>query len=169
MRPNQLIRSRNIDLLARGAGIWFLLVVAPAALAQTQILSCTAPGGFGVGVPPAPAIPLGSLKSVANPVLPNGPSGLPRDDLAAYIANVPAAIQLGKALFWDIQAGSDNKTACATCHHQAGADTRTQNQLNPGANGAWDGYGANLGFKAADFPFTAGNPATRNIDNVAGS
>ena len=33
------------------------------------------------------------------------------------------AIALGKALFWDQQAGSDG-IACASCHFAAGADTR---------------------------------------------
>ena len=45
-----------------------------------------------------------------------------------------AAIQLGKALFWDVQVGSDNKTACATCHNFGGADWRTKNQLAAGGN-----------------------------------
>jgi cytochrome c peroxidase len=43
-----------------------------------------------------------------------------------------AAIQLGKALFWDMQVGSDGQ-ACASCHFHAGADSRTKNQLSPGA------------------------------------
>src|SRR5690242_2037102 len=30
-----------------------------------------------------------------------------------------AAQRLGKALFWDVQAGSDGQTACATCHASA--------------------------------------------------
>lgn len=42
-----------------------------------------------------------------------------------------AAVQLGKALFWDMQVGSDGM-ACASCHGHAGADNRTRNQLNPG-------------------------------------
>lgn len=40
-------------------------------------------------------------------------------------------IVLGKALFWDMQAGSDGM-ACASCHFHAGADARLRNQLNPG-------------------------------------
>jgi len=40
---------------------------------------------------------------------------------------------LGKALFWDQQAGSDGN-ACASCHFVAGADTRLKNQINPGFN-----------------------------------
>ncbi|HEY6006280.1 MAG TPA: cytochrome c peroxidase [Anaeromyxobacter sp.] len=42
-----------------------------------------------------------------------------------------AAIQLGKAFFWDVQAGSDGQ-ACASCHFHAGADSRARNQLSPG-------------------------------------
>ena len=38
---------------------------------------------------------------------------------------------LGKALFWDQQAGSDGN-ACAGCHFSAGADARITNQLSPG-------------------------------------
>lgn len=41
------------------------------------------------------------------------------------------AIALGKALFWDQQAGSAGQ-ACASCHFNAGADTRLTNQLSPG-------------------------------------
>ena len=44
-----------------------------------------------------------------------------------------AARQLGKALFWDMQVGSDGQ-ACASCHFHAGADNRIKNQLNPGVN-----------------------------------
>jgi len=43
------------------------------------------------------------------------------------------AAVLGKALFWDQQAGSDG-VACASCHFNAGADSRLVNQLSPGAN-----------------------------------
>jgi hypothetical protein len=39
---------------------------------------------------------------------------------------------LGKALFWDMQVGSDGVQACATCHFRAGADPRTKNQISPG-------------------------------------
>lgn len=52
-------------------------------------------------------------------------------DLTGIVVNRDIAIALGKALFWDIQAGSDGM-ACASCHFAAGADTRIINQLNPG-------------------------------------
>ncbi|MBI2858140.1 MAG: hypothetical protein HYX90_03580 [Chloroflexi bacterium] len=41
------------------------------------------------------------------------------------------AVVLGKALFWDMQVGSDGQ-ACASCHFAAGADNRAKNQWNPG-------------------------------------
>jgi len=59
----------------------------------------------------------------------------PVSNLGDFLKPGPAAqtavVRLGKALFWDMQAGSDGQ-ACASCHFQAGADTRAQNQLNPG-------------------------------------
>ena len=36
------------------------------------------------------------------------------------------ALALGKALFWDMQVGSDGLHACATCHFHAGADPRRE-------------------------------------------
>jgi cytochrome c peroxidase len=90
------------------------------------------------------------------------------------------AAQLGKALFWDMQLGSDGN-ACASCHFHAGADNRIKNQLNPdvkriqnvregdviGFHFALDAAdlalqlfpGHNYTFKAADFPFV------KNIGN----
>lgn len=156
-----------------------LPVTSPAPAAYE--LSCPAPGtGFGpLVVAPAgalPFVPLGSLREVPNPVLPRDPvTGAPalREDLAPYVADVAAAIQLGKALFWDVQAGSDDATACATCHHQAGADARSTNQLHPGADGLWGSrgaitYGPNFPLGAEDFPMT--DPlAARDVDDVVGS
>lgn len=52
-----------------------------------------------------------------------------------YIKNMAVARQLGKAFFWDMQAGSDGIVACATCHHSAGVDKRLKNTLNPGTAG----------------------------------
>ncbi len=46
------------------------------------------------------------------------------------IVDKEKAIILGKALFWDINVGSDG-VACATCHFHAGADRRTKNQIAP--------------------------------------
>jgi cytochrome c peroxidase len=53
------------------------------------------------------------------------------------IIDQAAAVRLGKALFWDIQVGSDGQTACATCHFQAGTDARKTNAVNPGPDGKY--------------------------------
>ncbi len=117
-------------------------------------------------------------------------------DLGTYVANKDAAIALGKALFWDMQTGSDGKTACATCHWHAGADVRTRNTLHPGAPGSAFGHqtaagpalaaaalaefpGVNLDLTSADFPFhrlenmdqpeSDSNPVTFDAKKVVGS
>ncbi len=67
-----------------------------------------------------------SLKAAPIPPVPGlltGPSPI--------VVNQAKAIALGKALFWDMAAGSDG-IACASCHFHAGADQRTKNQLDPG-------------------------------------
>ncbi len=69
---------------------------------------------------PAVLVPLSTIPVPAPPTI-----GL-------YIVNNNAAVTLGKALFWDMQVGSDGVQACATCHFHAGADSRTTNQLSPG-------------------------------------
>ena len=58
-------------------------------------------------------------------------------NLRAAVLDEPLVLQLGKALFWDEQLGSDGRTACASCHHHAGADSRSVNSINPGANGTF--------------------------------
>ncbi|MEI7535557.1 MAG: cytochrome c peroxidase [Comamonadaceae bacterium] len=68
-----------------------------------------------------------SLKMVGVPPVPG---------LASFVRNTQAAIVLGKALFWDVQAGSDGN-ACASCHFHAGADNRMKNQLSPGHAGGF--------------------------------
>jgi cytochrome c peroxidase len=90
----------------------------------------------------------------------------PLPDLTGIVVDRNAAIALGKALFWDIGAGSDGQ-ACASCHFHAGADMRVKNQLNPGkddgtttavfgdANGLMKSgavAGPNYTLQPADFP-----------------
>jgi cytochrome c peroxidase len=70
-----------------------------------------------------PIRPLAALGTVPTPAV----SGI-----NTYILNNTAAVTLGKALFWDMQTGSDGVQACATCHFNAGADSRIKNQVNPG-------------------------------------
>jgi cytochrome c peroxidase len=101
---------------------------------------------------------LASLKTVPVP----GPTA---SELSDVVRNKAAAIALGKAFFWEMQFGSDGFTACATCHFNAGADSRTMNQTDPGlrrvdANGNpapdsttfFPGFGPNHQLSASDYP-----------------
>ncbi|WP_460158061.1 cytochrome-c peroxidase [Pseudomonas sp. S2_H10] len=83
--------------------------------------------------PPVPDVPtLQSLRGLLPPD-PSGTEGGRKVDLMTdYVLNRPAAVLLGKALFWDMEIGSDGSTACASCHFHAGVDHRTTNQINPG-------------------------------------
>jgi cytochrome c peroxidase len=93
----------------------------------------------------------GDLKAVPVPLPPN---------LFDFVADRDAAIALGKALFWDMQVGSDGVQACASCHFRAGADPRSKNQLSPGlkhvpqADLDYTKGGPNYQLKKSDFPLT---------------
>jgi len=133
-------------------GLFSLSLIAGPALAQF----------IEDAAPPPP-----SLKEMEIPAVVEKISGLPLvdesvDGAGGFIKNNDAAILLGKALFWDTQAGS-NGEACGTCHYHAGADNRSKNQLSPGikgGNGVFDvtrsgGGGPNYQLNAADYPFHA--------------
>lgn len=87
------------------------------------------------------------------------------------------AIALGKALFWDVNVGSDGM-ACASCHFHAGADRRVSNQIAPqgkhplvhdpvfstDAGGAARGPNARL--EHGDFPFFQTDAPLNPLGNV---
>ncbi len=99
-------------------------------------------------------------------------------NLSEFVRDEQSLVVLGKALFWDMQIGSDGRTACATCHFHAGADARSRNQLNPGTRrGRADGtadpdvaFAAHLGpnhqLTAADFPLS---PFTNDVVGSQGA
>jgi len=95
----------------------------------------------------------GDLRGVAVP----GPDPA---NLNLYVKDRQAAIALGKALFWDMQVGSDGMTACASCHFRAGADPRSKNQLSPGlkhvpnADLTFKRGGPNYQLTGEEFPLT---------------
>ncbi len=101
---------------------------------RARMLAAGVALGVMLGMPTASFGILVSLKTVPVPV---------PLDIGNYISNQFAAEQLGKALFWDMQVGSDGVQACATCHFHAGADVRTRNQLSPGILGGDEQYGNN--------------------------
>src|SRR6185369_13650776 len=129
-----------------------------SALSACAFLSILVAGGAT-----ANAQGLSSLKRVTPPQPSN---------LSQYVRDPAALVVLGKALFWDMQAGSDGRTACATCHFHAGADHRAQNQLS----NLTAGLTANSLLSDSDFPFhvlsNPGNnrsPVVRDSAAVAGS
>lgn len=147
-------------------------------------LALAALGGIAGGVlahlGPSPI----GLKGIAPPDVPglwSGPDPI--------IVDRQKALVLGKALFWDVNVGSDG-VACATCHYHAGADARVKNQLAPaGKSGigsgarfdaAADGLprGPNYTLRRSDFPLTQSRDPlvevgvagfARRSDDVVGS
>ena len=88
------------------------------------------------------AVPLGSLKTVAIPEPAN---------LGDFVRDRKLALVLGKALFWDMQAGSDGVQACASCHFHAGSDNRSRNQISPATGKVGSDW-----LPAPDYSFTVG-------------
>src|SRR4051812_49293376 len=96
-------------------------------------------------------------------------------DLQRFVKDNTAARKLGKALFWDMQAGADGRQACASCHYNAGADNRSRNQINP-RGGSFTLKGPNAQLNAADFPLhklsdpnNSASAVLSDTDNVVGS
>ncbi len=115
-------------ICVEGKGYWFYTNIA------TDLL-------------PEPPEPLAALGTLPVPEPPN---------LALVVKDKAAAIQLGKALFWDMQLGSDG-AACASCHFHAGTDNRTRNTISPGLNAGDTAFqvvsGANQVVTADMYPF----------------
>ena len=114
----------------------------------------------------------GTIPRVLNPPLASDLTNLPGDlravpvpgpgdqELVEFVKDKQAAIALGKALFWDMQVGSDGVQACASCHFRAGADPRSKNQLSPGLKHVpqqdldFKVGGPNYQLTSAEFPLT---------------
>jgi cytochrome c peroxidase len=100
-------------------------------------------------------------------------------NLFQFVKNKPAAIKLGKALFWDMQAGSDGIQSCASCHFSAGTDNRLKNTVNPGTRAGditFQVRGPNDTLQPGDFPFHQrqnpdfqDSPIIRDFNDVVGS
>ena len=103
----------------------------------------------------------GPLSASANVIQPL--TALPPDpeNLEVFVTDRDAAVRLGKALFWDEQVGSDGRVACATCHHQAGADSRITNRVAPREDGFQMSSGVGATLTVSDFPYFS--------DDVVGS
>jgi len=98
-------------------------------LLSAVLIGLLLPGGAAWGVVIITPPDLVPLSQIAVPI--------PTNELQ-FIKDRAAAARLGKALFWDMQVGSDGVTACATCHFHAGTDTRRRNTVNPGPGNIWE-------------------------------
>ncbi|MDD5319741.1 MAG: cytochrome c peroxidase [Methylococcales bacterium] len=117
-------------------------------------------------VAPAQAVvnpgPLQTITSTGNDTLDKNPpllADVPAPTgLTKFVQNRAVLLKLGKALFWDMQVGSDGIQSCASCHFHAGTDNRIKNQVNPAVlanDTAFQLGGApNLTLEATDFPLS---------------
>jgi cytochrome c peroxidase len=130
----------------------FLLVFVGATAAVTGALAHLGPLPIGLKGVPVPEVP--GLLTGPDPI----------------VINRDKALVLGKALFWDVNVGSDG-TACASCHFHAGADPRSKNQIAPLAGQtaarfdvAVDGFprGPNYTLRRSDFPLV--QPVTPTVE-----
>lgn len=123
--------------------------------------------GDGGSIGGTPAAPNYLVNSAAN--LAADPAALKPSNENDYVRSREAAIQLGKALFWDMQVGSDGVQSCGTCHFHAGADNRRKNQLNPNHLGP-QGFEAKLDLRAVNTELTVGDFPLHKLANpeVAG-
>lgn len=118
--------------------------------------------GTGLGAHAQEAPPDTTIPRVADPPPDSDLANLPGDlravevpmppNLNEFIKDPYMAVALGKTLFWDMQVGSDGIQACASCHFRAGADPRSKNQVNRGAESVFPGPNVQLG--PFDFPLT---------------
>jgi len=135
------MQSRSFSWMAALLLLVWLIFVCLIARGATATLPPPLPS-------PAPIPPPSPLRTVPVPE---------PDQLDQFVADRAAAIRLGKALFWDMQVGSDGIQSCGSCHFHAGADSRTKNQLNPDLNGSNPAFaspgGPNYTLMAQDFPF----------------
>jgi len=138
------------------------------SLTLAVFFAFSAASSFGGQAVPPPD--LFSLNQIPVPEPPN---------LFQFVKNKPAAIKLGKALFWDMQVGSDGIQACGSCHFDAGADSRLKNTVNPGTRGGDSTFqvrGPNETLVPSDFPFHQrqnpdfqASPVLRDFNDVVGS
>ncbi|TMM04274.1 MAG: cytochrome C peroxidase [Actinobacteria bacterium] len=134
------------------------------------LLSIAGLGALAAGDAGAKKGGTGGLAPLSSLPVPQSP------EISRFVRDTGAAQKLGKALFWDMQAGSDGRTACATCHYDAGTDNRSRNQINPRGPAGFTVKGPNAQLTAADFPLhrladpdDAASQVLADSDNVVGS
>lgn len=134
----------------------------PRGVGQWAAAALLVVGLVGVMLAPGPAWAQNLTAAVLAPSLKRVPVPQP-SNLGTFVKNKAAAIALGKALFWDMQVGSDAVQACASCHYHSGADVRAKNTMNPGGGGTFEAVPPNGTLDVTKFPFTEfQNPANQD-------
>ena len=161
------MRANKNQILMIVTGLLIATLIAAATVGRAQSSS-------DITIPrvPNPPLDLGNLPGDLRAMAVPAPS-----NLNDFVKDPQMARALGKALFWDMQVGSDGVQACASCHFHAGADPRSKNQLSPGLKGipapdhSFKTGGPNHQLVATDFPLTRlVNPNVRgSLDPTADS
>jgi cytochrome c peroxidase len=131
--------------------VWVIAIVFAVGYYGHIRAQATSSNPSGTGSVIVPLRPLAPLSSVPIP---------PVFGMEGIIADKTAAIELGKALFWDMQAGSDDIQACASCHFNAGADSRAINEVNPGQAGGDNTFQLGVpmnGARGPNYHYSAGS------------
>jgi cytochrome c peroxidase len=142
----------------------------PLRLLAIALIGISLPAGASSAAQVVPPPTFFPLNQIAVPEPPN---------LFQFVKDKFAAIRLGKALFWEMQAGSDGIQACGSCHFHAGADNRIRNSVNPGSKAGDSTFqvrGPNETLLPEDFPFHQrqnpdfqSSPVLRDANDVVGS
>ena len=162
------IKSSKYSIWILIAAIVGLLCFGSLSFTGAQVVEPLLPDSLKDVVVPEPTNLYAFLKG--------NPNGTNEEQAQAGQAK-QIAIVLGKLLFWDMQVGSDDVQACASCHFNAGADVRTKNQLTPideefgnpsefvplGTPGH-PNFAPNMTVVSTDFPFHTRFPATEAVD-----
>ena len=144
-------------------GVAFLILAA--LIGPGVIVFAQAPPNTTIPRVPAPPLPPSDLANLPGDLravpVPSPSPNLNDPNLNEFVRDPAMARALGKALFWDMQVGSDRIQSCASCHFRAGADPRSKNQLSPGLKRMpvadltySSGRGPNFQLEAAIFPLT---------------
>ncbi|MFO0067098.1 MAG: cytochrome c peroxidase, partial [Pirellulaceae bacterium] len=158
---------------------WFLAIALLLLNVIREPATASPPGGGRVAMKAEPSLYDDEVEVEEAPQSLRGVDVPKIEDQDRYIADKEYAELLGKALFWDLQLGSDGWTACASCHWHAGADVRIRNTITGIDFQALEtqlGEVSNYLLKADDFPFRKladptdrDSQVVRDLGMIAGS
>jgi cytochrome c peroxidase len=138
----------------------------PDGLAGFILPRSASTGAFGLRKPSLRVPQVADMNGApGSPAIPAYTANVDPDDVTAsnendFIRSQTLARVLGKALFWDMQVGSDGVQSCGTCHFNGtGTDSRVKNQLNP------NHLGNDLTFQVGDTNLDPSDPSAGKAAN----